>query len=318
LRFEREWMALRRFARSRGIHILGDLALYVGDGSCDALARPELFEPDFVAGAPPDYHSTTGQLWNNPCYDWRVHRAEGYRWWIERLRRLLELVDAVRIDHFRGLVAYWAIPRGAPTAELGCWRPGPGLRFFNAVEAELGRLPLVAEDLGVITPAVRRLLAEIDAPGMRILQYEFDHMRGWSAFANHPERCALYTGTHDNEPLAAWWSNTSEVVRARVERELAGRRISGDDPVWALVELVFVARARVAFVQVQDLLGLGSEARMNKPGTPNGNWRWRLEPDQLDEELAARLRRLTEASGRLRGARADSSAPRTRRASARR
>jgi 4-alpha-glucanotransferase len=318
VRFEREWLALQRYAASRGIRILGDLALYVGDDSFDALAHPELFDPHFVAGVPPDYHTTTGQLWNNPCYEWKAHRAEGYRWWIERFRRLLELVNAVRVDHFRGFVAYWAVPRGAPTAQRGSWRRGPGLSFFNAIEVELGPLPLVAEDLGVITPAVRRLLAQIDAPGMRILEYEFHQARGRNAFVNHPERCVLYTGTHDNEPLAAWWADASDVVRARVMRELEARRISTADPVWALVELAFVARARVAVVQMQDLLGLGREARMNKPGTTLAtNWRWRLQPGQLDARLAARLRRLTELSGRLRGAPAGSSAPRTRRASAR-
>jgi 4-alpha-glucanotransferase len=318
VRFEREWQAVRRYASSRGVRVIGDLPLYVAAGSADVLAHPELFELACTTGAPPDYFSDTGQLWGNPCFDWRAHRAEGYRWWIERLRRALQLADVVRLDHFRGFVAYWAVPAGARTAAGGTWRRGPGRDLFTAAEAELGRLRVIAEDLGVVTPPVERLRGLIRAPGMRVLQFGFESDRSRNALSRHPEDCVAYTGTHDNDPLAAWWDSASARVRARASKQLAEAEIDASAPHWALVELAFTSRAHVAVAQLQDVLGLGAEARMNRPGSVAGNWSWRLGRNQLTDETASRLRLVTATTGRLPRARAGTAARRSRRPSARR
>ncbi len=301
VRFEREWLALRRYAAARGIRLIGDIPLYVADRSAEVASHPELFDRSLIGGVPPDLFTETGQLWGSPIYAWPAHRAEGYRWWIERFRRTFELVDIARLDHFRGFVAYWAVPAGAPTAESGRWLRGPGLDPFRAVEAELGGLPLIAEDLGVITPPVERLRDAIGAPGMRILQFGFGNPRSRDALANHPEHCVVYTGTHDNEPIAAWWRTASPAVRADVTAQLAAAGIESSDPAWALIELLFTSRARIAVVQMQDVLGLGIKARMNLPGTRGGNWKWRLEAGALTDELATHLREVTEGAGRLAG-----------------
>ena len=290
-----------RYAAARGIRLIGDIPLYVADRSADVASHPELFDRSLIGGVPPDLFTETGQLWGSPIYAWPAHRAEGYRWWIERFRRTFELVDVARLDHFRGFVAYWAVPAGAPTAESGRWLRGPGLEPFRAVEAELGGLPLIAEDLGVITPPVERLRDAIGAPGMRILQFGFGNPRSRDALANHPEHCVVYTGTHDNEPIAAWWRTAPPAVRADVTAQLAAAGIEPSDPAWALIELLFTSRARVAVVQMQDVLGLGIKARMNLPGTRGGNWKWRLEAGALTDELAAHLREVTEGTGRLAG-----------------
>ena len=273
VRFQREWEALRGYAADRGVRVLGDLALYVAADSADHRALPELFQRGFVSGVPPDYFTRDGQLWGNPLYDWALLRATGYRWWIERFRRAFELFDLVRVDHFRGFVAYWSIPERHQTARRGRWRRGPGRELFDAVAAALGELPLVAEDLGVITPAVERLRDGLGLPGMYVLQFDprVDH---------HRENAVVYTGTHDNDTAVGW----------------AGDRAAG----WRLVELAFSSRARLAIVPAQDVLGLGSAARMNTPGRAEGNWRWRLRRGQLTSEHAARLRELSERSGRLR------------------
>jgi 4-alpha-glucanotransferase len=299
VRFEREWSALRRHAASRGVRIIGDLPLYVGGESCDVTSRPELFDHSVVAGVPPDLFTATGQLWGNPCFDWPAHRAEGYRWWTARFRRSQEVGDAVRLDHFRGFVAYWAVPSGAPTAMGGRWRRGPGPALFRAAEAELGRLPVIAEDLGVITPAVDRLRELIGAPSMRILQFGFGDSNNRNALSRHVEDCVVYTGTHDNDPIAAWWHSVPATIRDEASRQLREAGITEADPAWALIELTFTSRARVALVQMQDVLGLGREARMNLPGTVDGNWSWRLDRRSLTAELAARLRGVTARTGRL-------------------
>lgn len=316
VRFEREWQALRRYAAARGVGVIGDVAIYVGAGSVDVRAHPELFRHDVVAAAPPDAFSRDGQVWGNPLYDWAAHRREGFRWWIERLRRALALADVVRIDHFRGFVACWAIRPGARTARNGSWRRGPGRALFAALEAELGALPLVVEDLGLITPAVHRLRDELGVPGMRILQNGFGGRRGnLHAPQAVGERRVLYTGTHDNPPLAGWWEKQPAAVRARVERALADAGLQGSDPVWGLIRLALASRAAAAVVQAQDVLGLGVEARLNTPGTTGGNWRWRLRPGQLTPQLAATLRASTAAAGRLPRARQRSAARTSRRSS---
>jgi 4-alpha-glucanotransferase len=292
VRFEREWSALRRYAAERGIRIFGDLPIYVSESGADLAAHPELFETRVVAGAPPDSYSRTGQLWGNPVYRWNVARSQGWRWWTERFRRTFELVDLTRIDHFRGFVSYWAVPARAKTAKGGRWRRGPGAEPFEAARGELGELPLVAEDLGVITPAVVRLRERLGLPGMVVLQFGFE---GGPAnphrLENHPENAVVYTGTHDQDTALGWWSSLTAAQKRATGLDPA-------DPGWSLVERVLSSPARLSILPVQDLLGLGSEARLNTPGRADGNWSWRLRRGQLTPDLAKRLRASTEAHAR--------------------
>ena len=298
VRFDREWLGLRRYANDRGVRILGDMPLYVAKDGADATLHPELFHPGAVAGVPPDYFSEDGQLWGSPLYDWPVMRRDGFRWWLERIRRTLELVDAVRIDHFRGLVAYWAVPAGARTARSGKWRRAPGRELLTTVESTFGHLPLVAEDLGVITPAVHRLRRDFQLPGMVVLQFEVMHHAAQEGRLWHDEDRVVYPGTHDNATVAQWLRSVTRHERAHIRRSLDLAGV--DEPLtpWALVRLAHAAPARTAIVAVQDLLGLGASARMNQPARLRGNWRWRLDPGALTPELARRLRDVTEASSR--------------------
>jgi 4-alpha-glucanotransferase len=293
VRFEREWGALRRYAAERGVRLIGDLPIYVAPDGADHRSRPELFLTGEVAGAPPDAFDPNGQHWGNPLYDWHAHRVEGYRWWTERFRRAFELVDLTRIDHFRGFVAYWAVPETSKTARHGRWRRGPVAEPFRAAEAELGELPLIAEDLGHITPPVIRLRDELGLPGMVVLEFGFGGRRGNPYHpANHREHAVCYTSTHDQDTVLGWWRSSDEATR---------RRTGADprDPSWGMIELAWESRAAVAIAQLQDVLGLGSEARMNRPGQSDGNWSWRYRRGALTDELAARLRELTERTGRL-------------------
>jgi len=293
VRSEREWDALRAYAHDRGVRLIGDLPIFVSRTSVDVATRPELFLRDVVAGAAPDLYSATGQLWGSAVYDWKAMRLGGYRWWIERFRRTFELVDLARIDHFRGFVASWTVPAGDATAAHGRWRRGPGIALFRAVENELGALPVIAEDLGVITPAVERLRDRLGVPGMRVLQFAFDgSTRNPHRLENHVERSVVYTGTHDNDTALGWW-------RSLTEEQRAASGVDPADPSWGLIRLAFSSRASVAIVPLQDVLGLGSEARMNTPGKVEGNWKWRLSPGQLTPALARRLRHESAASERL-------------------
>ena len=305
VRFEREWKAMRAYAAERGVRVLGDVAIYVAPGSVDHRAHPELFNDAFVAGVPPDLFSELGQLWGNPVYDWGVLRRQQYRWWIERLRRNVGLFDAVRLDHFRGFVAYWAVPAGAPDAHSGRWRRGPGVSLFTAVEAELGSpLPLVAEDLGMITPAVETLRDRLGLPGMLVMQFGFGpgaDRHSTHALQNHPVHRVVYTGTHDHETARGWYESISAAERRRFERTCAVAGVTDPEPWWRLVRLCFASRAATAIFQMQDVLGLGAEARMNHPGRQGGNWRWQLAPGALTPALASRLREATEAAGRIPG-----------------
>jgi 4-alpha-glucanotransferase len=292
VRFEREWTALRTYARARGVQLIGDVPIYVSDAGADVEAWPELFAAGDVAGAPPDALNATGQLWGNPLYAWPAHRETGYRWWIERFRRTFELVDLSRIDHFRGFVSYWAVPERNRTARNGHWRRGPGAELFRAVEAALGGLPLVAEDLGRITPAVYALRDELGLPGMAVLLWAFSGARGnVHAPANHRPNQVVYTSTHDTDTVAGWY-------RALKKKEKARTGLDADEPHWGMIELAMQSRASLALVPAQDVLGLGSEARMNRPGVAGGNWSWRLERGQLTPALAARLRAATERGRR--------------------
>jgi len=293
VRFEREWNALRDHARRRRVRLFGDVPIYVAPGSAEHVAHPELFVSGEVAGAPPDTMSATGQHWGNPLYDWRAHRATGYRWWIERFRRTFELVDMTRIDHFRGLVAYWAIPERHQTAQHGRWRPGPRAELFEAARGALGDVALVAEDLGVITPPVVRLRKELGLPGMVVLQWAFGGARGNPhALSNHEEQSVVYTSTHDNDTARGWYESLPG-------REREATPLDSREPHWSLIELAHSSRAALSIVPAQDVLGLGSAARMNSPGTASGNWRWRLRRGQLTDELAARLRESTARGDRL-------------------
>ncbi len=280
VRFEREWGAVRSYAASRGVRIIGDVPIYVAVHGCDHAAHPELFLPldDVVAGAPPDDLNDLGQLWGNPLYDWDEMARAGYRWWIDRMRRVLALVDVFRIDHFRGFAGYWTVPAAAETARDGWWSPGPGAALFRAAEAELGELPVIAEDLGVITPDVRALRDELGFPGMGVLLWSFSGPPdNPHRLENHRENQVVYTSTHDTDTLAGF---------------------TGEGDTWPLIELALSSRCALAIVPVQDVLGLGSEARMNRPGAVGGNWRWRLEPGELTAAHAERLHAAASGSGR--------------------
>ena len=300
VRFEREWLALRRYANARGVAIVGDIPLYVDRASADVAVHRRLFDLSLATGVPPDAFSRTGQLWGSPPYRWGELRREGYRWWIERFRRSFQLYDVTRLDHFRGFVAYWTVSHGSRTARRGRWVRGPGRALFDAVLRDLGALPVIAEDLGHITPPVRRLRVELALPGMHILQWAFaDRMRPTDALASHREHAVVYTGTHDNDTAAGWWTSSTRRVRARVEEARIAAGIGESDPWWVLIELAMSSRSRVAVVQAQDVLGLGSEARMNLPATIGRNWHWQLEPGELTADHAARLREAAARWGRV-------------------
>ena len=284
VRFEREWSTLRGYARERGIRMIGDVPIYVAQESVDHLTHPGLFLEGVVAGAPPDKLGPMGQHWGNPLFDWDAVAREGYRWWIERLRRTFALFDLVRIDHFRGFAAFWAIPEGDREldARTGHWLPGPGEALFRAAEAELGELPVIAEDLGLITPDVEELRDTLGFPGMVVLLWSFQGPAGNPhRFENHRERQVIYTTTHDTDTLRGHFPRRAP---------------------WKLIERALSSRAALAMIPAQDVLELGSEGRMNTPGKPLGNWRWRLEPGELTTELAERLRAATTKAGRLAGA----------------
>jgi 4-alpha-glucanotransferase len=288
VRFEREWQALRAYAGEHGVRLIGDVPIYVADVGADIETWPELFASGDVAGAPPDALSASGQLWGNPLYDWPTHRASGYRWWVERFRRVFELVDVARIDHFRGFVSYWAVPEGHMTAKRGRWRRGPGRELFDAV----GDLPLIAEDLGVITPAVYRLRDELGLPGMAVLLWAFGgDARNLHAPRNHRVRQVVYTTTHDTDTAVGWFAKLPK-------RRQRATGLDPAEPHWGLIDMAMRSRASLAIVPAQDVLGLGSEAQMNRPGTAHGNWQWKLERGQLTDELAHRLRAATERGRR--------------------
>lgn len=300
--FTRQWSSVKRYANERRIQIIGDIPIFVAYDSADVWAHPELFfldergAPTVVAGVPPDYFSKTGQLWGNPLYRWDRMRANGYAWWIERFRQILTLVDIVRIDHFRGFEAYWEVPAGAPTAETGRWVKGPGADLFQAVRDALGELPIIAEDLGLITPEVEALRDALGFPGMRILQFAFEGDAS-NPFLPHNfvRNTVIYTGSHDNDTTAGWYETATEHERDFVRRYLDS---DGSEIAWKLVRLAFSSVANQAIVPLQDVLGLGTEARMNFPGRPSGNWRWRYRAEMLTPELSGRLRELVRLFGR--------------------
>jgi 4-alpha-glucanotransferase len=302
VRFDREWSELRAYAAGRGVRIIGDLPIYVAPGSSDHRAHPELFQTGVQAGVPPDAFSDTGQLWGNPLYDWPALRRRRYRWWVERLRRTSQLVDLSRIDHFRGFVAYWSVPEADADASGGHWARGPGRALFEAIRVELGELPLVAENLGEITDAVERLRRELRLPGMAVMQFAFDPEQPDSPYklARHEENDVVYTGTHDHDTARGWFEELGPESREEFEREVSRAGIAEDEPWWALIRLTMSSRCRTSMLQMQDVLGLGGEARMNMPGTVGPqNWSWRMAEDALTPELAKRLREATAGADRF-------------------
>ncbi|MBM2810884.1 MAG: 4-alpha-glucanotransferase [Chloroflexi bacterium] len=301
--FWRQWAALRRYANERGVKLIGDIPIFVALDSADVWTRPDLFWLDaggsltFVAGVPPDYFSATGQRWGNPLYRWDVLARQGYGWWIERLRATLRAVDVLRIDHFRGFQGYWEIPAQNETAEHGRWAPGPGREFFDAARSALGDLPIIVEDLGEITPDVVELREYLGYPGMKVLQFAFDSGPA-NPFLPHnfSPNCVVYTGTHDNDTTVGWFESQGESTRSYACAYLG---VDGFDISWDLIRLALASVAEMAIVPLQDVLSLGTEARMNFPGRAEGNWAWRFRSDQLTADHAARLRRLTETYGRV-------------------
>ena len=302
--FYEQWQAVRGRATTLGIRIIGDIPIFVAHDSADVWANRSLFKLDelgrplVVAGVPPDYFSATGQLWGNPLYDWGAMARDGYRWWIARFEHLLELVDVVRIDHFRGFESAWEVPAGAATAVEGSWEPGPGAAVFRAVDGALGRdVPIVAEDLGLITQEVRQLLAELDCPGMKVLQFAFGGGTD-NLYLPHNFRepnCVVYTGTHDNDTTRGWFAQRPEAERDFVLRYL-GR--DGSDIAYDLIRAALGSIANTAIIPLQDVLDLGPEARMNTPGAAEGNWEWRALPEHLDPARGQRLADLTDLYGR--------------------
>jgi 4-alpha-glucanotransferase len=300
--FFRQLDALRRYAGGKGVRLIGDLPIYVSAESADVWANPQLFlldrhrRPTAVAGVPPDLFCGTGQRWGNPLYDWAAMRRDGFDWWVERIRATLGQVDLVRIDHFRGFAGYWKIPAHLPTAVGGRWVKGPGIELFDALRKELRTLPLIAEDLGVITPDVERLRDDLALPGMRVLQFAFDGSPDNPHLPHHYARnAAVYTGTHDNETTAGWHAALSAKQRAAVRRYAPD---ASNNPAGALVRLAWSSVAQLAVAPLQDVLRLGNDARMNTPGTADGNWGWRMTEAMLRNDKMDRLAELTTTYGR--------------------
>ncbi len=301
--FHQQWHKLRRYANERKIRIIGDLPIFVAYDSADVWSHPELFKldqefnPTVVAGVPPDFFSPTGQLWGNPLYAWEEHRETGYEWWIKRLRAALRMTDILRLDHFRGFAGYWEIPANSPTAETGQWVAGPGKELFRTLDAHVGDglttpgtgLPIIAEDLGVITPDVIDLRESFQLPGMKILQFGFTDPENPFLPHHYERNCVAYTGTHDNDTAIGWYHSATQKER---DFALGYLNSDGSDFAWDLIRTIWSSVAAMAITPMQDVLRLGTEARMNYPSRLGGNWEWRMENDQLTDELAEELLKL--------------------------
>jgi len=312
--FFRQWQALKAACSQHRIRLFGDVPIFVAHDSADVWSHPELFyldeagNPTVVAGVPPDYFSRTGQLWGNPLYRWEVMAASDYAWWLQRLQTMAEMVDLIRLDHFRGFEAYWEVPAADETAVNGRWVEGPGAAFFAKVQAVLGDFPIVAEDLGLITPEVRALRARFGLPGMRVLQFGFGGELRTNEHCphNYSRDCVVYTGTHDNNTSLGWWheaepaDHPSALNPMQAERATALKYMASDgtQPHWDLIRLALASVGDLAVIPLQDVLGLGQEARMNYPGKAEGNWEWRFTSDMLTDDISGRLRELTALYGR--------------------
>jgi len=304
--FNQQWSSLKRYCNQKGIQIIGDIPIYVDYDSVDLWTNPEIFKldnekrPYAVAGVPPDYFSETGQLWGNPVYRWEVLKERGYDWWVQRMEHTLNLFDVVRVDHFRGLVAYWEVPAGEKTAINGRWVEVPVEDFFNALLKRFSYLPIIAEDLGVITPDVREIMQRFEFPGMKVLLFAFGEDHPMHPYLPHTydKHYVAYTGTHDNNTMRGWFETEAKPEdKERLFRYL-GREISLQDIHWEFIRLAMMSVANLAIIPMQDILGLGKEARMNRPATSKDNWRWRLLSEQLTPSLAGRLLEMTEIYGR--------------------
>jgi 4-alpha-glucanotransferase len=304
--FFKQWFSLKRYCREKGIEIIGDLPFYVNYDSADVWTNPEMFKlnkrkrPTFVAGVPPDYFSRTGQLWGNPIYRWGLLKRKGYPWWIKRIEHNLKLYDWIRIDHFRGFVGYWQVRAGRRTARKGCWIKGHADDFFTKLRKRFRRLPIIAEDLGTITRDVREVMRKFGFPGMRVLLFAFnvDPSKNHHAPHNYVKNCMVVTGTHDLNPVRGWFEKeASPKIKKRLFRYL-GRKVSGEEIHLEFIRLGMMSVADMAIFPMQDILGLGEEARMNTPATMEGNWEWRLLPKQLTPSLARRLAEITKVYGR--------------------
>ena len=301
--FFKQWGDVKRYANENGIKIIGDIPIFVAADSSDAWANPEIFlfdeerKPVKVAGVPPDYFSATGQLWGNPLYNWEKLKETNYSWWVERVRANLSTCDIIRIDHFRGFEAYWAVPYGDDTAINGQWEPGPGIDLFNAIKSQLGELPIIAEDLGLMTQGVIDLREATGFPGMKILGFAFDSGEENDYLPHtYTKNCVVYTGTHDNDTLVGWFQKAKEEDRQFARDYLNSR--SDDEIHWDAIRGAWSSVACMAISPVQDFLGLGSEARINTPGVASGNWQWRLKQGVLTDELAERIAKLTKIYSR--------------------
>ena len=304
--FYEQWMALKRYANEKGIYIIGDVPIYVAYDSADAWANPELFQfdhdgkPTAVAGCPPDAFARTGQLWGNPLYRWDYHARTGYAWWLRRIRHCFEMVDVLRIDHFRGFDEYYSIPSDMPTAEHGTWEKGPGIELFDVIRKNLGDRPIIAEDLGFVTQSVRSMVRASGYPGMKVIQFGFDSDSNNDYLPhNYDHESVVYTGTHDNDTIKGWFNG----LKTR-EREFANRYVGRDpgckecDP-WDYIRLAMSSVADTAIIPMQDYLCLGSGSRINTPSRLGGNWGWRMDSDAMKDELAGRMRTLAGTYGRL-------------------
>ncbi|WP_028855592.1 4-alpha-glucanotransferase [Psychrilyobacter atlanticus] len=307
--FYTQWGKLKNYANENKVKIIGDLPIFISGDSVDAWLKTELFLFDekknikVVAGCPPDAFSSTGQLWGNPLYNWKIMRRRGYSWWIERMRAAFELYDMVRIDHFRGFESYWEIPADAPTARPGKWVKGPGIEVFKAIKNGLGDLPIIAEDLGFLTKGVRKLLKDSGYPGMKILEFAFDS-REESDYLPHkyPENSAAYTGTHDNETVVGWYKNVVKDDKEHAEKYLKKylklKKFEGEKINDVFIEAIWKSNSDLTLAQMQDFLGLDNRARMNIPSTLGNNWKWRLKGDELTDELAEKIKEMTIKYGR--------------------
>ena len=302
--FFRQWTELKRYANLRDIKIIGDIPIYVAHDSADVWSHREIFclheasgEPALMAGVPPDYFSSTGQLWGNPVYNWEKLQASNFEWWVERFEAIFAYVDVTRIDHFRGFEAYWAVKRGQETAMYGEWVKAPGTALLDLINQKFGNLPIIAEDLGVITPEVEALRDRYEFPGMKILQFAFGAGPGDPFLPfNYDRNCVVYTGTHDNDTTVGWFNQLSNYERDEVLRYLGCIDPQGIH--WSLIRMGWMSIANMAIVPFQDLLGLDTDARMNFPGKPEGNWGWRYRPEALNREVGDRLKTMTYISGR--------------------
>lgn len=303
----KQWFSLKKYCHQKGIHVIGDMPIYVDHDSPDLWSQPEIFKldenkkPIAVAGVPPDYFSKTGQLWGNPVYRWDVLKEKGFEWWIRRIEHSLKLYDILRIDHFRGFIGYWEVPSQHKTAKNGKWVKAPAMDFFSRLKERFCPFPIIAEDLGFITPAVKKVMSHFGFPGMKVLLYAFGRNDSMHPYLPHncEENCIAYTGTHDNNTVRGWFEKEAKPKERRRVFRYLGRRVSEREVHWELIRLVMMSVASTVIIPMQDVLGLGEKARMNRPASSKGNWEWRLLPQHLTARHAEQLSEITEVYGRV-------------------